>query len=409
MNRRRLLFYGGAGALALVGTPAFCTDVPAAKKIRLVVVFQRGAADGLGMVIPFRDPIYYKLRPNLSVPEKALLALDGTFGLHPALGALAPLYKSGQLAIVHNAGSPDPTRSHFDAQDFMETGTPGVKSTRDGWLNRALQAEDAKNGLDPAIYRAVAVGTHYPRTLQGKIPAICFSSVRGFAISNRAENSLSSYDSLAGMYANSGDTALRDAGRETFSAMDQLWRTNPLQYKSAKDAHYPETEFGQSMRQIAQLMKSGLGVEVAFSETGGWDTHQSQGNAQGPMADLMRDFADTIAAFWRDLGDSAENVVLVTMSEFGRTVAENGSGGTDHGHGSVMFVLGAPIKGGKIYGRWMGLEPEALNDGRDLPVTTDYRTVLAELLSGKTGAAGLAATFPGAREAVDSKNFLGLT
>ena len=400
-NRR---FFLRNGAFAVAGTaalPSFLVrsvlaEAAAVPGRRLVVIFQRGAADGLNVVVPYREKNYYDMRPGIAIPQKQVLDLDGFFGLHPSLAPFKPLYDQGHLAIVHAAGSPDMSRSHFDAQDFMESGTPGVKATEDGWLNRALQEEDLRRRQQHTAFRALAFGSQVPRTLAGKVPAIALSSVNSFAVGGRGPNPSPAASAFEAMYGQSGDQILHSTGEETFEAVKMLRDANPAQYKPATGVDYPPSEFGKNMMQIAQLLKSNLGVEAAFTDIGGWDTHQNQGSVNGQLADRLRDFSSSIAAFWRDLGDSAENVTLVTMSEFGRTARENGTGGTDHGHANAMFVLGGQVKGGRVYGRWPGLANGQLNEGRDLAVTTDFRQVLGEAVAKSIGARNLDLVFPNA-------------
>ena len=373
---------------------------------RLVVIFQRGAADGLNIVVPWREPNYYAMRPSIAIPQKEVLDLDGFFGLHPAMSSLQPLFKQGHLAIVHATGSPDPTRSHFDAQDFMESGTPGVKSTQDGWLNRALQAEDLRRKQAHTAFRAVALGSDVPRTLAGPVPALAISNVQDFVVGGRGPKPAPVSSAFESMYDQSSDTVLHSAGDSTFEAIKMLRATDPAHYQPDPSAQYPSSPFAKNLMQIAQLLKANLGVEAAFTDIGGWDTHQNQGSVNGQLADRLRDFSDSIAAFWRDLGAGAESVTLVTMSEFGRTAHQNGTGGTDHGHANAMFVLGGTVKGGKVYGKWPGLADHQLNEGRDLTITSDYRQVLGEVVAKTLGANNLQTTFPGAR--ITPKEFLGI-
>ncbi|MHB1021489.1 MAG: DUF1501 domain-containing protein [Acidobacteriaceae bacterium] len=397
-----------SGALAVVGTsaiPSFLTRTvmaqaatAAANKKKLVVIFQRGAADGLNLVVPYAEPSYYQMRPTIAIPQNQVLDLNGFFGLHPAMASFKPLYDQGHLAIVHAAGSPDMTRSHFDAQDYMESGTPGIKATQDGWLNRALRAEDMEHiGRKHTAFRAIALGSQVPLTLQGKIPAVAMSNVQNFAIGGRGPAALPINKAFQSMYDESSDSVLHSTGEETFDAVRMLKAANPAQYRPAPGANYPNGAFGNSLKQVAQLLKANLGVEAAFSDIGGWDTHQNQGSVNGQLANRLREFSDAIAAFWVDMGDDAENITLVTMSEFGRTARQNGTGGTDHGHANVMFVLGGGVKGGKVYGRWPGLAPEQLNQNRDLSVTTDFRQVLGEASAKTLGVENLDAIFPGAQ------------
>jgi uncharacterized protein (DUF1501 family) len=415
MNTTRRIFLRN-GALALAGTaalPAFLTRAVMAATTeakaegkRLVVIFQRGAADGLNIVVPWREPNYYTMRPSIAIPQKEVLDLDGFFGLHPAMSSLQPLFKQGHLAIVHATGSPDPTRSHFDAQDFMESGTPGVKSTQDGWLNRALQAEDLRRKQAHTAFRAVALGSDVPRTLAGPVPALAISNVQDFVVGGRGPKPAPVSSAFESMYDQSSDTVLHSAGDSTFEAIKMLRATDPAHYQPDPSAQYPSSPFAKNLMQIAQLLKANLGVEAAFTDIGGWDTHQNQGSVNGQLADRLRDFSDSIAAFWRDLGAGAESVTLVTMSEFGRTAHQNGTGGTDHGHANAMFVLGGTVKGGKVYGKWPGLADHQLNEGRDLTITSDYRQVLGEVVAKTLGANNLQTTFPGAR--ITPKEFLGI-
>jgi uncharacterized protein (DUF1501 family) len=401
-NRR---FFLRNGALAIAGTaaiPSFLVrsvlaEAASAPSRRLVVIFQRGAADGLNVVVPYREKNYYDMRPGIAIPQNQVLDLDGFFGLHPSLAPFKPLYDQGHLAIVHAAGSPDMSRSHFDAQDFMESGTPGVKSTEDGWLNRALQEEDLRRRQQHTAFRALALGSQVPRTLAGKVPAIALASVNSFSVGGHGPTPSPAASAFQAMYGESGDQIFHATGEETFEAVKMLHDANPAQYKPAAGIEYPNNEFGNNMKQIAQLLKSNLGVEAAFTDVGGWDTHQNQGGVNGQLADRLREFSSAIAVFWQDMGDDAENITLVTMSEFGRTARQNGTGGTDHGHANAMFVLGGSVKGGKVYGRWPGLANEQLNEGRDLAVTTDFRNVLGEAVSKSIGARNLEMVFPGAQ------------
>ena len=409
-------FFLRNGALALAGTtalPAFltravlaATATTSAQGKKLVVIFQRGAADGLNIVVPWREPNYYTMRPTIAIPQKQVLDLDGFFGLHPAMASLKPLYEQKHLAIVHATGSPDSTRSHFDAQDYMESGTPGLKSTRDGWLNRALQDEDNRIKQPRTAFRAVALGTDVPRTLAGKIPALAISNVQDFAIGGRGPKPAPTSTAFEAMYDQSTDSVLHSAGDSTFEAIKMLRATDPAHYAPSLDANYPDSPFAKNMKQIAQFLKANLGLEAAFTDLGGWDTHQNQGSVDGQLANRLRDFSDSIAAFWRDMGNESENITLVTMSEFGRTAHQNGTGGTDHGHANVMFILGGNVKGGKVYGKWPGLADHQLNEGRDLTITTDYRQVLGEVVSKTIGANNLNVIFPGGH--LTPSRFLGL-
>ena len=411
LNVTRRGFMRG-GALALVGTsviPAFLTrsvyaevDRAAAARKKLVVIFQRGACDGLNTVVPYAEKNYYSMRPNIGIKQEQVIDLDGFFGLHPSLAPFKPLYDQGHLAMVHASGSPSSSRSHFDAQDYMESGTPDLKATADGWLNRALQNEtlDGK----PSPFRAVALGTQVPRTLEGKIPAVAISNVADFSVAGRGPQTSPISNAFQAMYDESTDSMLHGTGQETFEAVKMLKAADPAKYKPAAGVNYPNAPFGNSMKQIAQLLKANLGVEAAFADIGGWDTHQNQGAATGQLANRFTEFANALSAFWNDMGDEAENLTVVTMSEFGRTARQNGTGGTDHGHANVMFMLGGNIKGGKVYGKWPGLSNEQLNEGRDLAVTTDFRRVLGEAAYKTLGSRHLEAIFPGSN--VDPSQFL---
>lgn len=413
ITRRFFLKSSGVAMVGLSAMPAFlaravmASPLPAgAKRKILVVLFQRGAMDGLNAVIPYADPTYYRVRPTIAIPQprrgepQTALDLDGFFALHPSLAALEPLYKQRQLAIVHASGSPDATRSHFDAQDYMESGTPGRKSTEDGWLNRALQMEKVK---DATPFRAVAMGTNLPRALKGTSPAVALPDVRQFQMMAASPVVEGGFEAI---YAQTVDQALRGTGRETFEAIDMLRKANPQRYQPENGATYPQGRFGQSLLQVAQLIKAGIGLEVAFLDSGGWDHHVNEGGVQGQLSNLLRDLGQGLAAFHRDLGERMADIVLVTMSEFGRTAAENGNRGTDHGHANCMFILGGDVAGGKVHGKWPGLAPGELYEGRDLAVTTDFRTVLSELLARHLGNTGLSAVFPGFT--VTPKDFLGV-
>jgi len=405
------------GALALIGTstiPSFLersvmaeVTTAAANKKKLVVLFQRGAADGLNIVVPYQEKSYYQMRSSIAIQQNQVIDLNGFFGLHPSMAAFKPLYDQGHLAIIHAAGSPSTSRSHFDAQDYMESGTPDLKITPDGWLNRALQAEDLAAARKQTAFRAVALGTQVPRTLQGPIPAIAVANVADFSVGGRGNTTSPISNAFQAMYDESTDSLLHGTGDETFEAVKMLKAADPAKYQPQNGANYPNTPFGNSLKQIAQLLKANLGVEAAFSDIGGWDTHQNQGNATGQLANRLTEFSTSIAAFWQDMGTDTENITLVTMSEFGRTARQNGTGGTDHGHANVMFVLGGQVKGGKVYGKWPGLSPDQLNEGRDLKVTTDFRNVLGEAAYRSLGAKNLDIVFPGAQ--VQPQHFLNFT
>ena len=364
------------------------------KKKVLVTIFQRGAVDGLNVLVPHGDSEYYNLRPTIAVakPGQAdgAIDLDGHFGVNPSLAPLVPFFKSGQLAALTAAGSPDNTRSHFDAQDYMESGTPGNKGTRDGWLNRVLQANAEK---DASPFRAVSLTQQTPRSLYGRAPSVSMTNLADFSV-KAGIYSQNMSGGFEGLYQQNAKDSLGETGKETFEAVNYLKQANPSQYKPENGAVYPASALGRSLMQIAQLIKAGVGLEVAFTEIGGWDTHVNEGNGRGQLANLLRDFANAIAAFGTDMGKRMDDVVLLTMSEFGRTAKENGNRGTDHGHANTMFILGNSVKGGKVYGDFKGLKNDKLYEGRDLDVTTDFRDVFAEAAYKHMGSTDLAKVFP---------------
>ncbi len=378
MNRRFFIKSGGV-ALASFGllntAPSFLQRTVFAqtrerltggKRKTLIAIFQRGAVDGLNMVVPFGEHAYYDLRPSIAITKpaagnaEAAVNLDGFFGLHPSLAPFKSLWDSKRLAIVHAAGSPDNTRSHFDAQDYMESATPGVKSTPDGWLNRYLQS---KRDPDNSLFRAVSMTQTTPRVMQGKAPTLAISNLADFTI-RAGQNSA-----------------------------------------SVQGGFEARTPFGNSLLQIAQLIKAGVGLEIAFTDIGGWDTHVNEGNARGQLGNLLQQFSNGISALYTDLGQRMDDVVILTMSEFGRTVKENGNRGTDHGHANAMFVVGNGVRGGKVYGEWPGLKNEQLYEGRDLALTTDFRDVFAEVAKKHLGTPNVQQVFPG--YAASEKNFKG--
>jgi uncharacterized protein (DUF1501 family) len=400
MPTRRIFLRNSA--LAVVGTaavPSFLTRVAFAvtetrsRPKRLIVIFQRGAADGLNIVIPHGERQYYSMRPNINIPKKSVLDLDGFFGLHPSLAPFQPLWEQRHLAIVHAAGSPDSTRSHFDAQDFMETGTPGIKATEDGWLNRSLR--ELPNVPKNSPFRAIALGPSLPRILSGPEPAVAMNNINDFSVGGKNLKPSPAATAFEAMYDHSSDSVLHTTGEETFDAVKRLRAADPGKYRPALGANYPKGKFSDSLRQLAQLIKANLGVQVAFADIGGWDHHVNEGAVEGQIANVLSDFSQSLAAFWTDLGDLAEDTVIVTMSEFGRTARENGNRGTDHGHANVMFVLGSPVKGGRVYGRWPGLDQSQLYEGRDLALTTDFRQVIGEAVAKHMGNENLAQVFPG--------------
>ena len=410
--QRRAFVKSGALALVTMGLSprflrrtAFGMELPGAAKGRtLICLFQRGAADALNVVVPHGEAAYYTLRPRIAIPRptarlgtaQAAVDLDGFFGLHPSLQPLKPLWDRGMLAPIHAVGSPSATRSHFDAQDYMESGTPDVKSTPDGWLNRYLATKGtcqacAPDSVRQSPFQAVAMSEQTPRILEGAAPAVAMTSLDAFTV--RAGGT--SAEQIEALYRTGSTDVVHASGKEMFDAVKMLRAANPQRYQPEHGATYPRSQFGQRLRQIAQLIKANVGLEIAFADVGGWDTHVNQGGASGQLANRLGDFAQSISALVTDLGDRMDSVVILTMSEFGRMARENGAGGTDHGHAGVMFAIGGSIKGGKVHGTWPGLAREQLFEGRDLALTTDFRSVFGEIASMHLGAARLDTVFPG--------------
>jgi uncharacterized protein (DUF1501 family) len=379
----------------------------ARRRKTLVLVLQRGACDGLNTIVPYGDPAYARLRPTIAIPAprgastETALDLDGFFGLHPALEPLLPLWKDGRCAALHAVGSPDPTRSHFDAQDFLESGTPGRKSTADGWLNRAARAHPDPHATP---FRAVALTPTLPRVLGGAAPAVALPRLSDFALRRTDSDAARAFER---QYAagQAGD-GLRGAGRETFEALEFLRRAAPERQPTAPGVRYPRGAFGDSLRQIAQLVKADVGLELACTEMGGWDHHAAEGGVQGQLANRLRELGRALQAFDADLGARRDDVLLVALTEFGRTARENGNRGTDHGHASAALLLGGALRGGRVHGRWPGLGAADLYEGRDLALTTDFRDLLGELLARHLGLTRLDAVFPGWRS--DPARFAGV-
>ena len=418
---RRLFLKNGAFALASIGvgpmfgptflrSTAFGETTAQKRKKTLICIFQRGAADGLNIVVPHGDPNLYTHRGGFAVarPSKSdaqsALDLDGFFGLHPALASFLPIFKDGHLAAIQACGSPDGTRSHFDAQDYMEAGTPGDKRAPGGWLSRAVLAcpEDRAKLASGGPFRAVAMGCDngLPLSLQGDLGALAIPDLASFGIGIKnlkgkglkVGGANGVVDGFESIYDSAVGDVLHGPGKESFEAIAALNKLSPGSYTAANGAVYPNGRFGQSMKQIAQLVKADVGVEVAFAEMGGWDTHTTQANR---LTQQLRDFGQGISALYHDLGDRMSDVVILTMSEFGRTVRPNGTNGTDHGHATCFFALGGDVQGGKVLGHWPGLAPEQLYENRDLALTTDFRAVFGEIAVKLLGAQGLDKIFPG--------------
>jgi uncharacterized protein (DUF1501 family) len=402
MISRRVFLKNGALAVVSLGfAPSFLARTAFAqgrssRAKLLIAIFQRGAVDGLNVVVPFGEHDYYRARPSIAIPlprsgDEGALDLDGFFGFNPRLNALKPFWDRRELAVVHACGSPDSTRSHFDAQDYMESATPGIKSTSDGWLNRYLQARRLEAATP---FRAVSLTAQLPRMLQGRAPALALSQVGAFGIRDGQGGDAMSA-SFEAEYAAAADRILNGTGREAFDAIKMLKIADPSKYQPEHGAEYPRSPFGQALKQIAQLAKADVGLEVAFADVGGWDTHVNQGAAQGQLAGRLDDFGRAIAALAADLGDRMADTVVLTMSEFGRAVNENGNRGTDHGHGNAMLVVGGGVRGGRVLGRWPGLAPDRRHEGRDLAVTTDFRDVFGEIVVRHLGVTDPRPIFPG--------------
>ncbi len=417
MVSRRVFMKNGAFALVSLGfAPSFLTRTAyaqgSARAKQLIAIFQRGAVDGLSVVVPFGDGEYYRARPSIAIArpgssDGAAINLDGFFGFNPRLQPLKALWDNRALAIVHACGSPDATRSHFDAQDYMETATPGVKSTPDGWLNRYLQSSTHSSSPDvearsPGLgaapqstpFRAVALTQQLPRMLQGTAPALAMNQIGQFGVrGGQAAGTMGA--SFEAQYAAAADRVLNGTGREAFDAIKMLKVADPARYQPDNGADYPRSPFGQALKQIGQLTKAGVGLEVAFADVGGWDTHVNQGSSQGQLANRLDDFSRSLAALVTDLGSRMADTVILTMSEFGRAVGENGNRGTDHGHGNAMMVIGGGVRGGKVYGTWPGLAVDRRYDRRDLAVTTDFRDVFGEVVVRHMGVSDARSIFPG--------------
>ena len=424
---RRIFLKSGALALASIGLmPGFGPDflrgtalaADARRNARradgkkvLVCIFLRGAVDGLSVVVPHGDADYYKLRSvnnGIAIARSGaggVLDLDGHFGLNPALSALKPLYDAGHLAPIQAVGSPNATRSHFDAQDYMESAVPGDKSVTTGWLARvsAQCPEDLEKGKQ---IQSVAMTARLPRSLDGDAAALAIADLATFGVgratggagkraatpTNNGANNGGGFEAL---YDGAVGDVLHGTGQETFEAIKILSGLDPNKYAPANRANYGNSQLGRSLRQIAQLIKADVGTEIAFAETGGWDTHANQGGASGQLARRLGDVGQAMAAFWADMGDRMDDIAVLTMSEFGRTARQNGNGGTDHGHGTCFLALGGQVAGGRVLGDWPGMAPEKLYENRDLAVTTDFRSVFAEIAGEHLGVQDLRAVFPG--------------
>lgn len=401
LSRRQVLGWGG-GLFASLAVPAWVPRVALAESENsdrdvMVSLFLRGGADGLTLCVPHGDDAYYRSRPGLAVPRPdstrgaRALDLDGFFGLPPALAPLLPAFQEGELALVHACGLPSTSRSHFDAMQFMETGTVSTGSAADGWLGRHLQATAPTRA--GGLLRALSLGFALPQTLVGAPKALPIEDLAAFDFKGDTESLADRRDALEAMYAETNGV-LGESARNTFRTVNLLKQIDIDGYVPAGDARYPETDLGRSLRSAAALIKAEVGVEAIGIDYGGWDTHDFQGPLNGQMADIMTTLAGSLAAFHADLnGSSYKNYVVVAMSEFGRNLFENGSSGTDHGHGGLMMTLGGHIAGGRVVADWPGLEREQLFEQQDLAITIDYRDVLWEILDKRLDGSDLAAVF----------------
>lgn len=407
-SRRR--FLQGLGAASVVSqVPAFGRTLPLAETVPTVIrakgqksivcIFLRGAADGLNMIVPYGDSSYEGHRPTMAMDlDDGLIKLDSTFGLHPALAPLEPLYKSKRFAPIICAGSTHGTRSHFDAQDWMEFAAPGNRTMREGWLNRYLTSTKTESS---ATFRAMAIQELLPRSLRGTYPVL---AVPGNATNKKSSENLDIFERFygdSGGMLEGGEMTNRDrendaagvveSGRmtiETLRRFQEIVGKAPKKRdgnETVSGSAYSSSRFSKGLQQIAKVLKAGEGLEVAGIDYGGWDDHTGEGGVEGKMATRMSDFAQSLAAFCGDLGQDLDNTTIMVMTEFGRTVRENGNTGTDHGHGSTMFVIGGEVKGGKIHGDWTGLAKKDLYQGRDLAVTTDFRNVYHSVLTNHFG------------------------
>ena len=389
---------------AMPGWPAWMPRLafsPATRSPRgdvLLVVFLRGAADSLNMVVPHGEEAYYRMRPSLAIPRpddrragaaSRSLDLDGFFGLHPALAPLLPAWQAGHFAVVHACGAPDESRSHFQAMELMERGLTNLHGPASGWISRHLASLDTGN-YSPL--RAVGIGEQVQRSLRGVVPASALQSITDYHLGGDSREAARLLAALAGLY--SGNDPFSEVGRETLSVLETLSALGAEGYRPSPEAHYPESDFGMGLRQVAALVRAEVGLEAAAIDLGGWDTHFAQGGTEGLMAGLLSDLSQGLAALDADLIDVLGGVTVVVMTEFGRRAVENASLGTDHGHGGAMFVLGGGVEGGRVHAQWPGLEQGQLFGPGDLAATIDYRDVLAEICLSRLNNPALQAVFP---------------
>ncbi len=404
-NLSRRAFLGASGvamlSLTLGGVPSFVVRAATAlrpstslRKKTLICIFQRGAVDGLMAVPPLNDPDFNKARIRLAMrlgDDKGLIKLDENFALHPAFQSFVPMFREGRLAVVHAIGSPNSTRSHFDAQDYMESGTPGQKAS-EGWLHRA--AQQLKTEATP--FRSVACCTALPLSMNGASVPLVIDDLKQFRVDDsRAQNSPGVAQSFEALYSQSNQGLMAQSGSESVDALHTIKRLGLDRDDSSSAARYPKTSFGKHCQQVARMIRADIGLEIVFLESTGWDTHVQQGTVNGQFQRVASDFAQSISALWNDLGSKQDDVCIMTMTEFGRTVKENGSGGRDHGRGSCMFVLSNAVNGGHVHGNLPRLAPENLADGRDVPVTTDFRALFSAVAAQHLSIAHPQNLFPG--------------
>ena len=374
-----LLPLGFSGWAAGLATEA---QLDTKSRKRFIVLFQRGAVDGLNLVIPFNESLYYDARPSIAIPNPGAtlgsLEIDSTFALHPALQSMISLWKRKTLAYVHACGSPNPTRSHFEAQDYMETGTPGERNTKDGWLNRLLAVLSSNHNLTKGTINAVNIGSNLPRIMHGPMSVATLPSSQ-----NTKRYSITDQPKIAKEFEQlyKTDKDLEEAYREGIKAREQLIKDLDEERIVADNGAPQPKGFAANCDRLAKVIARDQTIQIAFLDVGGWDTHINQGSSTGQLANHLKEFGEGVSALAKGLEDAYEHTIIVVISEFGRTVHENGHGGTDHGHGNVMWVLGGPVKGGKVYGQWPGLNKSSLYEQRDLAITTDFRHVLGYLVT----------------------------
>ena len=395
LSRRHLLRLAGAAGLVTATTlsdarVAFAAPASTAADV-LVVVSLRGGFDGLSAVVPLGDPGYARARPGIAVPAAKAKKVDATFGLHPALKPLFPLWEAGTFGAVHAVGQQDPTRSHFEAMAEMERAAPG-SSLRDGWIDRTVGLSASASAFSAAQVGSPAL----PASLFGDAPKMAIGSLDGLKVDGDA--SLVPMSAWKNAFAHLHAGTRKEIREPIHNAMDAVSRVQALgQAGDITALGYPGTGFGGALHDVARLVKADLGLRYATVDFGNWDMHENVGGVDGGwMTNQLGELATALAAFADELGPDFSRVTVVTLSEFGRRVEQNGSYGLDHGHGNVVLMLGGGIKGGKVHGRWPGLSPAALDQG-DLAATTDYRDVVGEILTKRCGVDSLGTVFPGLR------------